>query len=264
MSGVSVKPDAQPPIMANLSWQEASDLLQSRPVGLVPVGAVEAHGPHLPLNSDIIIAEATARAAAVRLIAGGIPAAILPTISYSVSFAGTSFPGTSPVDPDAFEAYVRSILTHLAPQGYQAIICCNAHLEPAHFERMQSACRAAEEMTGIPMRTPDQRSERFASLLSEEFRAGARHAGAYETSIILAVAPNVVNTTVMQSLPAVWIDLPARLREGARTFAEAGASLGYFGNPATSSIGEGERLLDALAEIVWTTYQDINVGRVEP
>jgi creatinine amidohydrolase len=189
---------------------------------------------------------------------GGVPALVMPAVVYGVSFAGTSFPGTSPADPEPFESYLASVLTHLARQGFRALLCCNAHLEPAHVERVQAACVTAEREARIPVRFPDQRSERYAALLSDEFRAGSRHAGAYETSILLASRPEAVRVESMRALDPVWIDLPARLRAGASTFAEAGADLGYFGNPAAASVEEGERMLDALAEMFWRAYQEMS------
>jgi creatinine amidohydrolase len=245
--------------LADLTWMEAAALLAKRPIGLLPIGAIEAHGPHLPLNADIIIAEATARRAIARLDGADVPALLLPPIAYSISFVGTSFVGTTPVEPDSFEGYLTSVLIEHARQGYRAIVCCNAHLEPAHVERVTSACRTATQQSGVPILFPDQRVEPYVNLLSEEFRAGARHAGGYETSIALAAQPDAVRHDVLPTLKPVWIDLPARLREGARTFAEAGATLGYFGDPASSTAEEGNRMLDALAEIVMMALRDAHV-----
>ncbi|HRA31780.1 MAG TPA: creatininase family protein [Thermomicrobiales bacterium] len=236
--------------LQNLTWPAADEALRQRPVGLLPIGAIEAHGPHLPLDTDIIIAEATAERAAGRLEESGVPVIILPPIAYTVSFAGTSFAGTTPVEADQFEAYLASLLGQAARQGYRALICCNAHLEPEHVARVQHACLIAEEQSGVPTRAPDQRSDAHASRLSEEFRRGARHAGGYETSILLAVRPDVVDVEQMRALPPVWIDLPARLRAGARTFADAGADLAYFGDPARATAEEGHAMLDALADII--------------
>ncbi|HYI15081.1 MAG TPA: creatininase family protein [Thermomicrobiales bacterium] len=252
--------DEQIRSLADLTWMEAGELLKSRPVGLLPIGAIEAHGPHLPLDTDVIIADASARRAIARLREAGIPALLLPPISYSVSFVGTSFPGTTPAEPDPFEGYLTSVLVQHARQGYRAIVCCNAHLEPAHVERVTSACRSATEQSGVPILFPDQRIEPYVSLLSDEFRAGARHAGGYETSIVMAARPDAVRLQLLPALEPVWIDLPARLRDGARTFSEAGATLGYFGDPARSTVEEGHRMLSALAEIVMMALREANVN----
>lgn len=104
------------PFLAGMTWVEVADVLAQGPVGLLPVGAIEAHGPHLPLDTDVIIATGTARRAAELLRDLDIPGLVLPPVSYSVSFVGTSFPGTSPVDAATFESYLTSILTNVAPR----------------------------------------------------------------------------------------------------------------------------------------------------
>lgn len=242
-----------------MSWTEARDYLSRQPVGLLPIGAIEAHGPHLPLDTDVIIANATAERALSRLRAHDIPAIILPPIAYSVSFVGTSFPGTTPVDPDSFEHFLTSVLNQHARQGYRAIVCCNAHLEPAHVERVTRSSHSAGVQSGIPILFPDQRVEPYVELLSDEFRAGARHAGGYETSIVLAARPDAVRTDRMLTLDPVWIDLPAKLKAGARTFYDAGAVQGYFGDPASATAEEGHRMLDALAEIVMMALAEAGI-----
>lgn len=237
-------------MLSELSWTEARDVLSLRPVGLLPVGAIEAHGPHLPLEADVIIACAMAKYAGASLRASGIPALMLPPISYSVSFAGACFPGTSPVGTEALTGYVESILTHVAPQGYRAVCLCNAHLEPAHFTALQEAVSRASESTETPLLLPDKRSEKWASHLGEEFQRGSRHAGKYETSIVLAERPDTVRRVWLEELEPKWIDLPAALRAGARDFREAGADLGYFGDPAAASADYGVELLETLGQLI--------------
>ena len=164
-----------------------------------------------------------------------------------------------PVDPDAFEHYLTSLLQHTAQLGVRAIICCNAHLEPVHVECIQRSCEAAEHASGVATRCPDHRSGAPAERLSEEFRRGARHAGSYETSIVIARRAEAVRDERLHALPPVWIDLPATLAAGARTFKDAGAVQGYFGDPAGATREEGERMLDALALIICDAYFDIDL-----
>lgn len=245
--------------LAGMTWTEAAAILRERPVGLLPVGAIEAHGPHLPLDTDVIIAGATAGTAAALLDRLAIPSIILPPITYSVSFAGTSFSGTTPIEREAFEGYLTSLLVNAALQGYRAIICCNAHLEPAHVEALQRACRSSEAGTGIPVRSPDQREPELAVRLGDEFVAGSRHAGSYETSIVMHAMPGAVRNDELERLEPVWIDLPARLRGGASTFLDAGSKFGYFGDPRAATAAEGERLLDELGAMAIECLRAANV-----
>lgn len=249
-------PVAPTPFLSDLTWQEAEARLAKRPMALLPIGAIEAHGPHLPLDTDVIIAVATAERAAAQLGELGLPALVLPPICYTVSFVGASFAGTLPVDPDAFEQYVTSVLLHTVALNVRGVVCCNAHLEPAHVERVQRCCAAAQRTSAVPVLFPDQREARWAERLGAEFLRGARHAGAFETSIVLAARPAAVRREKLAGLPPVWIDLPAQLRAGARTFKEAGAELGYFGDPIAASAAEGVQLLDALAGMIVETWQE--------
>lgn len=240
----------QPPHLEQLTWTEASDLLKLRPVGILPVGAIEAHGPHLPLNSDVIIARGMARYGALALHDSGLPAIVLPPVSYSVSFAGACFSGTTPVGPEAFGSHLTAILASHAGQGYRALCIANAHLEPAHIKAIHASVEGAQAESGIPAAFPDQRQEPWASQLSDEFQRGSRHAGCYETSIILAEAPELVRRQHLEELEPVWIDLPAALAAGATNFAEAGAERGYFGNPRAASTEHGVELLGTLGMMI--------------
>ena len=61
-----------------MTWEEARDAAGPRSAAILPVGAIEAHGPHLPLETDVIIAQAMARSGAARLAARGLRVVVLP------------------------------------------------------------------------------------------------------------------------------------------------------------------------------------------
>jgi creatinine amidohydrolase len=251
----------QPPLLEHLTWTEARDQLELRPVGLLPVGAIEAHGPHLPLNTDVIIANGMARRGGAMLYEAGIPSIILPAISYSVSFVGACFSGTTPVPIASFTSYLTGLLVSHAQQGYRAICVCNAHLEPAHVSAVHSAVNVANGSSDTPVVFPDKRDAQWAQNLGEEFQRGSRHAGQYETSIMMAESPESVRRSVLEELEPVWIDLPAALREGAENFAEAGAIHGYFGDPRAATPEFGNELLDHLGFMIRESVLGVLAGR---
>jgi creatinine amidohydrolase len=244
--------------LSDLTWVEARDAFGTDCVVLLPVGAIEAHGPHLPLDTDVVIAVETARRAARRLRARTITAVVAPAILYGVSYVGGPFAGTVPVPPSVVTAVVENVLTGLASFGVTRFAVVNAHLEPAHVEAVRQGVQRAAAGTGAGIAFPDKREPRWAAALSDEFRRGARHAGSYETSLMLAAAPHKVRTDLLRSLPPVVVDLPARLRAGARTFAEAGGGEAYFGDPARATAEEGERLFDALAAMIVTSVEELD------
>ena len=246
--------------LARLTWHEARALLRPETVVLLPVGAIEAHGPHLPLDTDVLIAVGAAARAGEMLAARGVPVVLAPPVAYGVSYVGTCFPGTTPAPAEAVTRVVGSALAELARWGPRRLAVVNAHLEPAHVAAIEAAVSRAAAETRARIAFADQREARWAATLSEEFRRGARHAGAYETSILLAIAPDRVRSDLLASLPPVWVDLPERLRAGARTFAEAGMAEGYVGDPATATADEGYRLLDALGATVVAALEEVPEG----
>src|SRR5688572_8584162 len=106
-------------LLADLTWVEARDLLGGDCVVLLPIGAIEAHGPHLPLDTDVVIASEVARRTAFRLRAKGIASVVAPAISYGVSYVGATFSGTLPVPPDTVSSMIESVIAGLANYGPQ-------------------------------------------------------------------------------------------------------------------------------------------------
>jgi creatinine amidohydrolase len=216
---------------------------------LLPFGSCEAHGPHLPLDTDVRISDELARRAAERLVGEGIPAVVLPTLPYGVTTSAAPFAGTLSIPPDVVVALVVELLASAAAQGAQGFIFVNSHFEPAHVDALFKAAERTRARTGRPVLYPNLASRRYASRLGAEFQSGACHAGSFETSLVLAVRPDLV-TDVRHTLPEVPIDLAAALRAGARDFKEMGASQGYFGQPAAATAEEGHALYDAMTDIV--------------
>lgn len=258
---MSSVPTSHGRLLASLTWTEVAEQLDSDSVILLPIGAVEAHGPHLGLDTDVIIAHAAAARAAHRFVAIGKNAWIAPPVWYGVSFVGGSFPGTTPVAAEPFREYLQWVLRGLSAIHDGDVVVVNAHLEPAHFDAILDACAAISRESGRLVHAVDHRQLRWADRLGSEFSGGSRHAGAYETSIVLAASPDSVRTDALPALEPVWIDLPAQLRAGAQTFDEAGSEMAYFGDPATSSAEAGEELLDILADIVLESYREAKANR---
>ncbi len=249
--------------LAELTWPEAREAFAAGAVAILPVGATEAHGPHLPLDTDVHIAIGAADRTAALLATEGMQALVLPPLTYGVSFVGTSFAGTLPLTVETMTAVVRDVLLGLDRYGCSAAVIVNSHLEPAHADALNAGIAQAEAATDGRLRAvfPDLREARWSASLSEEFRRGARHAGGYETALMMVEAPDAVREAERVALPPVWIDLPGKLRAGARTFAEAGATLGYFGDPAAATIAEGEAMFTALAHIYAIALRERLEGR---
>jgi creatinine amidohydrolase len=236
--------------LAEMTWEEARDLARGRTVAVLPVGAVEAHGPHLPLATDGVIAEAMARDGAARLEARGIPAVVLPVFPYTAAGFAAAFPGTISASPAAVTTLVADIARSLGQHGFRALAIANAHLDPEHLASLHAARDAAAGEGGIPVVFPDLTRKPWGSRLTDEFRSGACHAGRFEGSIVLAARPELVREEVQRGLAEVPRSLSAAIAEGKRTFEEAGGSRAYFGDPAAATADEGHDTIAALGTIL--------------
>jgi creatinine amidohydrolase len=236
--------------LGDLTWPEAGEAFAKSPVVLLPLGAIEPHGPHLPLDSDVVIATEIARRAAMKLKARGVPALILPPLSYAATEFAAGFPGRVSISPETTTALVRDIACSVIDQGLKKVALASAHLEPSHLEALHKAVAEVESRTGVRPVFVDTTRAKWAKTLTEEYRRGECHAGAYETSLVMAVEPESVRENLRKELPPIHIDLAAKIKAGVRTFAEAGADKAYFGNPASATPGEGHETYEILAEMI--------------
>ena len=102
----------------------------------------------------------------------------------------------------------------------------------------------------MPVIHPDLTERRWASRLTDEFKSGACHAGRYESSVVMAAAPELVRESLRQGLPGNPASLSAAIRAGKATFEDAGVSEAYCGDPAAATREEGESTVRTLGRIV--------------
>ena len=161
--------------------------LKSNPLVIVPVGALEAHGPHLPLGADQLQAEATAEALAER-----VDAIVAPTIAYGSAPGARKFPGTVSLSMGQLGAHAEGVLSELARSGVRRILVLSGHAERGHMAALREAAEHA--MRGAPATKIVVLSDYdfVYELRGRESPATDGHAGLLETSRVLAVAPESV------------------------------------------------------------------------
>jgi len=236
--------------LGELTWEEARDLDRSRVVAVLPVGAIEAHGPHLPLSTDAIIAIAMAREGAQRIETRGFGAVLLPPLHFTAAPFGAGFTGTISVQPATVVALLLDLARELTRHGFAALAVANAHLDPAHLGALVAVESRAREERLLPFVCPHLTRKPWASRLTEEFRTGACHAGRYEGSVVMAERADLVRESLRRALPANPASLSTAIREGKQTFEEAGGARAYFGWPADATAEEGRATIAALGEIL--------------
>jgi creatinine amidohydrolase len=220
-------------------------------VALLPVGAVEPHGPHAPLGTDMLISDGMCRRAAAKTVDDDdVRLLVLPSLPYGVTRYGAAFPGAVGVSADALHALVVDLGTSLVDQGLRHLVIVNNHFEPEHVVTLRRAVETLNGLDGARVALLDLTRRRLAERLTDEFRAGSCHAGRYETSLVLFEAPALVDRELMEGLPAVPVDMPAAIAAGAKDFGAMGMADAYCGAPADASAEEGDTTFETLTELL--------------
>lgn len=192
---------------------------------LVPVGSLEQHGPHLPLDTDARIAAAVAR----RLADGAADLLLAPPLAYGASGEHERFPGTLSIGHDA----LRAVLVELgrsAALWAGRLLFVNGH---------------GGNLPTVPAAVAQLRAEgRDVAWAGCVVPSGDGHAGRTETAILLALDPDLVRTAAVE--PGNTAPLRELLPELLRGGIAAVSPNGVLGDPRGATAAEGEELLAAL------------------
>jgi creatinine amidohydrolase len=237
----------QPLRWSDLAWPEVGAVFDANPsdVGLLPVGATEQHGPHLPSGTDTILATSICEAVSVRT-----HAMVLPPIAVGCSYGhGTHLPGTLSLTPEGLASVVQQTVEWASLSGLRRFLIVNAHfgnhaalmVATDHIRLQRPDLRVG--LVGWWAADPEVAAE--TALDGEDI-----HANRTETSLMLATAPQLVNTDRLLSS-----DDPDRT--AGLVFRYTATSLstnGVTGRPSEASMELGKRLLartvDAIAGMV--------------
>ena len=209
--------------LAGTRWPEVEG--GPRRLLVVPVGSLEQHGPHLPLDTDTRIATAVARQAC----AGRTGVALAPAFGIGASGEHADFPGTLSIGTEALTACLIELGRH-ASLHWPAMLLVNGH----------GGNVAAVEAATARLRDEGRTALAWHAGLPD----GDAHAGRFETSVMLALTPETVRPDVAErgdTRPITQI-MPALRERGVRAL----SGNGVLGDPAGASAAEGERLLARL------------------
>jgi creatinine amidohydrolase len=192
--------------MSEMSWVEyAERIAVPGTISIVPVGAIEQHGPHMAMNTDITIPTEIALEVARR-----INAIVAPTISYGYksmqrSGGGNHFCGTTSLDGNTVICLVRDILRELARHGARRVVLLNGHFENSYF-LLEGADLAIRDLAAIKIDAFEVLTLSYwdfiaGDTLSKVFPGGfpgwaLEHAGVMETSLMLHLCPQSVDMSL--------------------------------------------------------------------
>ena len=245
-----------------LTSAEARALAERDPVVILPLGAVEQHGPHLPLSTDHDIGLGLL-AAAFRLLPDDFPAWALPPQAIGSSREHAAFPGTLSLEPELLVEVVEVIGAGLARSGIRRLMLSNSHGGNRHaLEHVGLRLREQHGMLVVKatwFRFPRPES---VDLPEPEWRHGF-HGGAIETAMMIHLRPDLVRASEARDAHSLGEELERTLLrlgpEGAASFAWLAGDLnpsGVVGDALRADADLGATLVAHYAGVLAEVIRD--------
>lgn len=227
-------------LVEHLTWDEVSRRIGNGAAAILPIGAAaKAHGFHLPMNTDRIQAEWLAAQ-----IADRIDALIWPTVTYGYYPAFVEYAGSSGLSAPVFEAVIGEIATAIVGFGCRALFVLDTGVSTqAPVNRALARLDAGDALHLRINEGP--RYRRAAERLAEQSHGS--HADELETSLMLALAPDLVDMSRAEASPEVNHEVAGPLTPSEPSSPNYSRS-GSYGDPTLATRAKGEVLLAAMLE----------------
>jgi creatinine amidohydrolase/Fe(II)-dependent formamide hydrolase-like protein len=243
-------------LWGELTWPEAEKRFQETDIAILPVGAIEQHGPHLPLDVDAFDADYLARRVAEAC--SHPKPLVLPLIAYGVSYHHDDFKGTISVSNDALSAFVYDIGMSLARNGIKKLVILNGHGDnsPTLQYAAQMINRDARIFTCVETgETSDVDLDKLISTPNDV------HAGEIETSTSLATRPDLVK---MEHARAMIPGFSSRYLNFSSTrgipwysHTKKISENGIMGDPTKATAEKGEKMWEIMIAHLMTFIEDL-------
>lgn len=256
-------PSSPPRDWADIHWADVPAADAARWIAVLPLAATEQHGPHLPLETDIMIAQAYL--ARVReILPKNVPATFLPVQRIGISTEHTDFPGTQTLSNEAALKSWMTIGNNVAHAGLRKVVIVTSHGgNSAAMMLVAQDLRAQHGMLAVTTSW-----SRFGSpeglFSAEELRHGI-HGGAVETSIMLARYKQHVRSEAIADFRSNAIAMEQEFRwlstQRPASFAWQTQDLhpsGAVGDAREASAEKGERLIDHGARAFCELLEDVD------
>lgn len=220
---------------------------------VVPVGSVEQHGHHMPVATDTILVDAVATLGAQR--AADVPVLVTPPVWTGNSPHHMPFGGTISAGVHGLLELLERVADSVLDNGFDALVFLNGHGgNTATIDDVTATIGDDHPATEVLALTYFELATEFINDVRESDTGGMAHAGEFETSLMLHLEPDLVDTDALEGTP---LDEPydhanQDLFEGGalsvyRTFDEYSAS-GAIGDPHLATVERGERIYDSLGD----------------
>jgi creatinine amidohydrolase len=236
-----------------LTWPEIARAAGEGRVPIVPIGTLEDHGHHLPIDTDVTLVEAICRGAAERLADDTV---LLPPIVHGYSPHHMDFPGTVTISWDTFCRYCTDVAVSLVAHGFHRVLLVNGHGSNQNLVEMAARLAMVEKPESLVAACFYLSGPASAAAIEQtrsSTRGGIAHACELETSLYLHVAPEAVDMSKAvdeRGYPETehawmdWSDGALKLMPWWSSFSETGVQ----GDATKASAAKGKVLFDAAVD----------------
>lgn len=245
-----------------LTTLEMEAWIRRDPVVVLPLAAVEQHGPHLPLSTDVDIGRGILEAACGAL-PQDFPVRVLPPLVVGASPEHEGFAGTLSLEPELLSAVVGSLGRGVARQGLRRLVLFNSHGGNRHVVDA-AGLRLRKDHGLLVVKAHWFRFPRATGVdfPEAEWRHGL-HGGAVETAMMLHLHPERVRMDAVGDAPSLGVELERTLRhlepEGVASFSWMARDLhpsGITGDPRLATGAAGQRLVEHYGAVLAGVLQD--------
>ncbi len=250
------------------TWPEIKQVISRQPVCLIPVGSVEDHGHHLPLDTDNFLITSVCEEAARRIPDQVL---LLPPIPYGFEAHHMSFPGTINVQPEHLEAFVLDITLSLAHHGFRKILLADGH--GSNMPILDLAARKTiiqSDALCACFIWPSLIPERIKEKRESEFPGGMAHACELETSMYLYLNPEAVQMDKAQKeigfhkSKYYWQDLGSGPKVRMMDWWSRISRTGVIGDPTLATADKGQLWFEAAVEALVEFIGEFRAFEVRP
>jgi creatinine amidohydrolase len=249
--------------LKEMTWQEVDACDRDKTVIMLPAGPIEQHGPHIPLGTDIYIAEYVMNECAQYLSTNGYKVIIAPAVPYVSALFSLPYPGSVSVRKKIVEEYIFDVLSSFAKGGFSSLILVSQHLDPPWVKTAENCCSRVNEEFGIRAIAGFERIVADVLLgqgkldLSHVRLKGDTHAGVYEAAPMMHINQELVKKELLSSLPPMEIEF-GEMRNF-KSFREMGNGLGYTGDVSQVNKELGEKIATYYA----TSFKELILSHVQ-
>lgn len=238
-------------VLERMTYEEVAAVDRSDTCVILPMGPLEAHGPHLPLGVDMNAAAVVSAMAAELLAERGINAAILPVMPYTLADVAMPFEGNISLSRETIISFVVDVARSISSHGFKKMVVFCHHGERPNLAALHDAAGRVRRLFATDVLISNALLDtmgKTAGLLKGEHPEWDFHAGEMETAFYLWKFPHLVKTDIAAALSPNWSNIREKFAEGAKDFMEAGGTKCYFGDPARATAAQGEQIYRIMAE----------------